>query len=177
MNKSDLRLELERWGNFQSLRFKREQRSEDAPGSHPLSRAREFAPMTRAVAAKLLAGRDGRSRRALQASTAGSSLPSGIAPHWSTDPIVCKETRTPGPPIAQFDRGMPQEYRWVEHGLINLGRTSPVQAAAVRIEFTVAASQGVKARMVSEETGVGVSKWQYRRVLELGLSYLAGQRG
>lgn len=168
----DVKLEMQRWGEFQSQRYTRQEVSEDAPGSHPLARAREFAPETRERAAKLLAGRDGRSRRTIMGAAAGT----GISPQWASDPIPCTETRTPGPPLAQFDRGIPSDYRWIEKAITSLSRTHPVRAAVLRHEFLVKASQGVRARMVSEETGVGVSKWQYRRELALGMAYLEGQR-
>lgn len=172
MNRNQVELELQRWGAFQSQRYQRDKTPDDALGSHPLSRAREFAPGTRERAAKLLASRDGRSRRLIHGHAAGI----GMAPAWSTDPIPCNETRTPGPPLAQFDRGLPAESQWVERALIALGRTHPVRATVVRKEFLVSASQAVKARMVSEETGVGVSRWQYRRELALGLAFMEGQR-
>lgn len=172
MNQSQTVIELQRWAEFQRQRYQRDKAPEEAPGVHPLSRASEFAPGTRERAAKLLAGRDGRSRRLIHGKAAGI----GIAPAWATDPIPCTETRTPGPPLAQFDRGLPAESHWVERALIALGRTHPVRATVVRKEFMVSASQGVKARMVSEETGVGVSRWQYRRELALGLAFMEGQR-
>lgn len=170
---TDLKLELQRWGEFQSERYVRPKASEDGPGTHPLARAREFAPETRERAAKLLAGRDGRSRRAIMGAAAGI----GISPVWASDPIPCTETRTPGPPLAQYDRGIPADYRWIEKGIASLSRTHPVRAAVLRFEFQVKVSQGVKARMVSEETGVGLSRWQYRRELALGMAYLEGLKG
>lgn len=170
---SDLTTDLKRWGEHAAVRYQRDKPGEDAPGAHPLDRARAFAPGTRERAAKLLAGRDGRSRREIQGKPAGLT----ISPVWATDPIPCTETRTPGPPMAQFDRGIPSEYRWIERGIASLARTHPVRAAVLRYEFLVQVSQGVKARMVSEETGVGLSRWQYRRELALGLAFLDGQRG
>lgn len=168
---SNVKLELQRWGEFQAERYSRPQASDDAPGSHPLARAREFAPETRERAARLLAGRDGRSRLSIMGAAAGT----GISPQWASDPIPCTETRTPGPPLAQFDRGIPADYRWIEKAIASLARTNPVRAAVLRFEFQVKVSQAVKARMVSEETGVGLSKWQYRRELALGMAYLEGR--
>lgn len=176
----DVRLELQRWGEHQAQRYVTPKASEDGPGPHPLSRARDFAPGTRERAARLLAGRDGRSRRLVMGAAAGIRAANGsvrISPQWASDPVPCKETRTPGPSMASFDRGLPAEYRWVEQAFTRLQRVSPVQAAAVRIEFTVPASQGTKARLVSEETGVGVSRWQYRRALALGIAFIEGSQG
>ena len=170
---SDLTTELRRWGEHAAVRYQRDAPDESAPGAHPLDRARDFAPGTRERAAKLLAGRDGRSRRVIQGRAAGLV----VSPVWATDPIPCTETRTPGPPMAQFDRGVPPEYRWVDRAIAAISRTNPVRAAVLRYEFQVQVSQGVKARMVSEETGVGLSRWQYRRELALGLAYLDALRG
>ena len=169
---SNVKLELQRWGEFQADRYHRPKPSEDGPGAHPLARAREFAPGTRERAAKLLAGRDGRSRRAIMGAAAGT----GISPQWASDPIPCTETRTPGPPMASFDKGVPADYAWVEPMLGRLARTCPVQAAVVRAEFTMQASQRAKAQHVSREAGITVSKWQYRRYLALGLAFVMGNR-
>ena len=168
---TNLKLDLQRWGEHQAARYSRDPERDDAPGTHPLARAREFAPETRERAARLLAGRDGRSRRSIMGDKAGT----GISPQWASDPIPCTETRTPGPPLAQFDRGIPSDYRWIEKAIASLSRSHPVRAAVLRYEFQVKVSQAVKARMVSEETGVGLSKWQYRRELALGMAYLEGR--
>lgn len=169
---TNLKLDLQRWGEHQAARYSRDPDGDDAPGSHPLARAREFAPETRERAQKLLAGRDGRGRRAIMGQAAGT----GISPQWASDPIPCTETRTPGPPLASFDRGVPADYAWVEPMLGRLARTCPVQAKVVRTEFTMQASQRAKAQHVSREAGITVSKWQYRRYLALGLAFVNGKR-
>lgn len=173
---SNVKLELQRWGEFQAERYVRPKASEDGPGTHPLARAREFAPETRERAQKLLAGRDGRARRSIMGANGSAIAGGAMSPQWASDPIPCTETRTPGPPMASFDKGVPADYAWVEPMLGRLARSCPVQAAVVRAEFTMQASQRAKAQYVSREAGVTVSKWQYRRYLALGLAFVMGNR-
>lgn len=176
MNDEALITDLRRWGEHCAARYQRPPREEGGPGAHPLSRAREFAPGTRARAARLLEGRDGHARRTIMAAN-GSAIAGGrIAPAWATDPIPCTETRTPGPSEAAFDRGIPPEYTWVERALIELRRQWPTRVVVLEKEFTVSASQRVKARLVSQETGRTLSRWQYRRELQLGLCFLSAKR-
>lgn len=176
MNDEALITDLRRWGEHHAARYQRPRRDDGGPDTHPLSRAREFAPGTRARAARLLEGRDGHDRRAIMAAN-GSAIARGcIAPAWATAPIPCTETRTPGPSEAAFDRGIPPEYTWVERALIELRRQWPTRVVVLEKEFTVSASQGVKARLVSQETGRTLSRWQYRRELQLGLCFLSAKR-
>lgn len=108
----------------------------------------------------------------------GHAAGMAISPKWASDPIRCpRDDSSSGTPSFQYDRGVPAEYRWVDRAIASLARSNPVRAAVVRTEFVAQVSQGVKARMVSEETGVGLSRWQYRRELALGLAFLEGNRG
>lgn len=145
---------------------------EAAPDEHPIARARQFAPGTRAAAAKLLMGRDGHSRRMTMGAAAGIA----IVPTWACDPVPCKDDGPRYGGSSAIDRGIPPEYAWIDKALITLSRTQPLQAIVVRTEFTVNASQRVRARIAAEEYGGRLSAWQYRRVLALGLSFLDGQR-
>lgn len=174
MNIDQLKIELARWAEFQSMRHQPPAKDEDGPGFHPLSRAREFAPGTRQAAAKALKGRNGYGRLAYMGERGSAVSGSDIAPSWSCDPIVCTETRHYGPPLASIDRGIPPGWEWVDHGLAALQREHRVRAICVRVEVTVQASQGTKARIAAEEYGGHLSKWQYRRELQLGLSFMAG---
>lgn len=172
-------LELQRWAYHQAMRYRPYPRSVAAvdepaePDEHPLARARQFAPGTRERAAKLLQGRDGRSRRM----TVGAAIGMEIVPTWSSDPIRCKESRGGGGSgSSAVDHGIPPEYRWVDEALARLKRTAPVRAIVLRTEFTVNASQLTKARIAAEDYGGSLSKWQYRRELALGLAFMEGQR-
>jgi hypothetical protein len=50
-----------------------------------------------------------------------------------------------------------------------------MRALIVRTEFTVSASQAVKARMVAEKYGGTLSVWQYRRELQRGVDFMGGR--
>lgn len=171
-----LKLVLQRWGYYQATRYLPYPRRNDeapTPDEHPLARAKEFAPGTRERAAKLLLGRDGRSRR----QAVGAAIGMAIVPKWSSDPIPCKEGKGGGRGgFSSIDRGPLPEYQWIDDALIRLRRKMPVHEIVVRTEFTVNASQLVKARIAAEEYGGHLSKSQYRRCLALGLSYLEALR-
>lgn len=172
-----LLIDLRRWGWHEANRYNPYPKARDedpTPDDHPLARARHEAPGTRERAAKLLAGRDGRSRRATVGAAAGVKGMHTV-PKWSSDPVRCKQTPGTGWSAA-IDRGIPVEYRWVVEALANLRRTQPTREVVVRTEFTVAASQAAKARIASDESGRRVSRWQYRRELALGLAFLSGMR-
>ena len=176
MIEQDVVIEMQRWAEFQRMRHQRPERVEDAPGDHPLSRARQFAPGTRAAAAKLLASRDGRGRRRIMAQAAGgAAVGMELSPMWASDAIRCKGDPSFGPGVSSVDRGMPPGYEWIDRGLRQLRQTHPVRAIVLHTEFTVNASQLVRARIAAEEYGGCLSKWQYRRELALGLSYMCNQ--
>jgi hypothetical protein len=183
MERPELIRELQRWAAYQAQRHRPFPRAsnddveDSGPGDHPLSRARQFAPGTRENAAKLLRGRDGTSRRQAMAAAAGVRGMNAV-PVWACDPVPCKESRIAGPlPMATIDHGIPAEVAWVERGLQSLRRRSPIEAIVLEVEVTVNASQLVKARIAAEKYGGHLSKWQYRRVLALALSFMEGQRG
>jgi hypothetical protein len=183
MGRPELIRELHRWAAYQAQRHRpfprasNDDAEDSGPGDHPLSRARQFAPGTRENAAKLLRGRDGTSRRQAMAAVAGVQGMNAV-PVWACDPVPCKESRIAGPlPMATIDHGIPAEVAWVERGLQSLRRRSPIEAIVLEVEVTVNASQLVKARIAAEKYGGHLSKWQYRRVLALALSFMEGQRG
>lgn len=182
-DRAELIRDLQRWAAYQAQRhrpFPRASNDDDVtsedPGDHPLSRARQFAPGTRENAAKLLRGRDGQSRRQAMATAAGVRGMSAV-PVWACDPVPCNESRIAGPlPMAIIDHGLPAEVQWIERGLQSLRRRSPIEAIVLEVEVTMNASQLVKARVAAEKYGGSLSKWQYRRVLALALSFMDGQR-
>lgn len=168
--------DLQAWAYHQDMRHRPYARAanddEPTPDENPISRARQFAPGTREAAAKLLRGRDGHSRRVLMGAAAGVA----IVPTWACDPVPCKDDGPRHGGSVAIDRGIPPEYEWVQRALIDLQRTHPVRAIAVETEFTVNASQLVRARIAAEKYGGRLSKSQYRRELALGLSFLAGKQ-
>jgi hypothetical protein len=73
------------------------------------------------------------------------------------------------------DMGIPDDLRWVERALAELERAHPLRALILRTEYTVSASQAVKARMVAEQYGGTLSVWQYRRELQRATDWIGGR--
>ncbi|QNH21239.1 hypothetical protein HEP73_02151 [Xanthomonas sp. GW] len=166
--------ELKRWGNAQANRYAytRADRS-----IHMLEQARDMAPGTVENALRYLKGRDGTDRRRFMAARSGVD---GLAilPMWAVDAIrSSNDAGKPhdNPEIA-VDMGIPDDLRWVDRALSGLSRATPLRELIVRTEFTVSASQSVKARMVAEQYGGKLSIWQYRRELQRGLDCLGGMQ-
>jgi len=116
-----------------------------------------------------LVGRDGTDRRRLLAAAAGVK---GLrmVPMWAADPIrASNDASHPHDlPEVAVDIGIPDELRWIDRALASMERQYPLRALILRTEFTVSASQAVKARMVAEKYGGTLSVWQYRRELQMG---------
>lgn len=164
---------LRAWGHAEITRYcyTRSDRSH-----HMLSHAMELAPGTKERAERELVRRSGISRRQLMAKGSGVKGMRTV-PMWACDPIRPKndaDAPHDRPEIA-VDTGIPDNLKWVERAVLQLRRQSDLQAIIVRTEYTVSASQAKKAKMVSDETGMKLSKWQYRRELALGEAWLAGQ--
>ncbi|MFE8595567.1 hypothetical protein [Archangium violaceum] len=172
-NNDPLTEQLRRWGHAQVNRFalSRAHRS-----VHVLDKVRDHAPLTRERALQDLVGRDGADRRRLMAAGAGvKGL--RIVPMWAADPIrASNDADHPhdNPEIA-VDVGIPDELRWLDRAMASMHRQYPLRALIVRTEFTVSASQTVKARMVAEEYGGKLSIWQYRRELQRRLDFMGGR--
>ncbi|KOF00679.1 hypothetical protein [Stenotrophomonas geniculata] len=172
-NTDPLTEELRRWGHAQVNRFalSRADRS-----LHVLDKVRDHAPLTRERAIQDLVGRDGTDRRRLLAAGAGVKGMS-IVPLWAADPTrASNDADHPhdNPEIA-VDVGVPDELRWIDRALASMERQYPMRAMIVRTEFTVSASQAVKARMVAEKYGGTLSVWQYRRELQRGIDFMGGR--
>ncbi len=140
---------LRAWGDAQIGRHKAANDDRDTrdPGSHPISKAREFAPMTREKFARQVAGRDGRDRRRLMASGAGVKK-MRIVPAWACDPVRGKETRHMGP-VASVDKGLPAELRIVDRAVMDLYRANTLRGLCLRIEYTGFGRQTDKAETVA----------------------------
>ncbi|KAF1016198.1 MAG: hypothetical protein GAK31_01687 [Stenotrophomonas maltophilia] len=165
--------QLRRWGHAQVNRFalSRADRS-----THVLDKARDMAPLTRERALQDLADRDGSDRRRLMA--AGSGVKGlRVVPMWAADPIrAANDADRPhdNPEIA-VDVGVPDELRWIDRALASMERQHPMRALIVRTEFTVSASQAVKARMVAETYGGGLTVRQYRYELAKAIDWFRGR--
>ncbi len=147
-NTDPLTEELRRWGHAQVNRFAL---SRAERGVHVLDKARDFAPRTPERALRELIARDGADRRRLMAAATGvKGL--RIVPMWAADPVrASNDADHPhdNPEIA-VDVGIPDELRWVDRALSSLHRHSLLRAIIVRVEFTSAVSQAIKARMACE---------------------------
>lgn len=59
--------------------------------------------------------------------------------------------------------------------LASMARQYPLRALIVRTEFTVSASQAVKARMVGEQYGGSLTVRQYRYEISKGIDWARGR--
>lgn len=172
-NTDPLTEELRRWGHAQVNRFALSRADRSV---HVLDKVRDHAPLTRERAIQDLVGRDGTDRRRLMAAGAGvKGL--RIAPLWAADPIrASNDADHPhdNPEIA-VDVGVPDELRWIDRALASMERQYPMRALIIRTEFTVSASQAVKARMVAEKYGGTLSVRQYRYELAKALDWTRGR--
>lgn len=172
-NTDPLTEELRRWGHAQVNRFALSRADRSA---HVLERARDMAPVTRERSLQDLVGRDGNDRRRLMA--AGSGVKGlRIVPLWAADPIrAANDADRPhdNPEIA-VDVGVPDELRWIDRALASMERQHPIRALIVRTEYTVSASQAVKARMVAEQYGGSLTLRQYRYELSKAVDWCRGR--
>ncbi|KGU41844.1 hypothetical protein [Xanthomonas citri] len=171
-NEDPLLAELRRWGYAHANRYtlSRADRSR-----HVLENAKDYAPKTVEQAFCELVERDGRQRRRFMAERAGLTALREI-PAWAVDPVRARNDadRPHDNPEVAVDIGIPDDLRWIDRALASMSRQFPLRVLVVRTEFTVAASQAVKARMVCEQYGGSLSVWQYRRELQRSLDWLSG---
>lgn len=176
-----LKEQLRHWGHYQEHRFCAPLDPEDLPSKaeHPLARAQQFAPGAKKGRALLL--RDGHDRRMLLGGGAGRVSRNGavlpVAP-WAVDPIPCTETRTlvSRSATAAVMVGSPDEYRWIDRALSDLYRQNMVRALVVLEEFTGRGSQAQRAEAVAKKLGAAFTKWQYRKELDKGMSFMEARR-
>lgn len=164
---------LRAWGHAQANRYALSYADRSV---HVLDKARDFAPGTKERALRDLVGRDGISRRRFMGQRCGVEA-MYVLPTWAVDPI--RSTNDAGhphdnPEIA-IDVGIPDNLRWVESALVAMERQNLLRAMVLRTEYTVSASQAVKARMVAETYGGALSVWQYRRELQRGVDWMGGR--
>lgn len=122
---------------------------------HVLEQARDMAPGTKENALRDLIGRDGGDRRRLMAAGIPWDNPGkrmDVVPMWACDPIRdANDADHPHdrPEIA-VDQGIPHELMWVDQMVVQLERQSLLRGIIVRTEYTVSASQFVKAGIACE---------------------------
>lgn len=164
--------QLRRWGAAQVNRYAlcRSDRSR-----HVLEQARDLAPGTMERALRQLVGRDGRSRRKFMAERSGVQG-MRILPVWAVDPVrAANDADKPhdNPEVA-VDMGIPDDLRWLDRAIASMARQYPLRALIVRTEYTVAASQAAKARMVRDQYGGSLTLRQYRYELARALDWVRG---
>ena len=172
-HEDELTNQLRRWGHAQVNRFALSRADRSV---HVLDKVRDHAPQTRERALQDLVARDGAERRRFMAAHSGVQGMK-MLPLWAVDPIrASNDADHPhdNPEIA-VDVGIPDDLRWVDRALASLARQYPLRALIVRTEFTVSASQAVKARMAAEQYGGALSIWQYRRELQRGVDFMGGR--
>lgn len=175
---TELIRQLRAWGfHMSGGRVEGEQRPSAA--DHPIERAREFAPMTRQRAARLLAGRDGSGRRKImaQAINATSGYPGlkivRVAPVWSCDPVRCKQTGGNGGG-GYVQPEVPDDLKWIDRALAQIGRDAPVRAMVLRTELIEGGSHRRKAGVVAEAYGGNFTVRQYRYELQRAMDFMRG---
>lgn len=183
-NEDELTKQLRRWGHAQVNRFALSRADRSV---HVLDKVRDHAPMTRERAAKELKARDGLDRRSFMGERSGVHG-MNILPMWAVDPVRASNDADHPHDNREIavDIGTPDELRWVDRALATLSRhqvakggevvlQGQLRELIVRTEFTVSASQAVKARMVAEQYGGKLTIWQYRRELQRALDWLCGR--
>lgn len=164
---------LRAWGHAQANRYALSHADRSV---HVLDKARDFAPGTKERALRDLVGRDGTERRRFMARRSGVDA-MHILPTWAVDPIRSTNNadRPHDNPEIAVDVGIPDNLRWVESAIAAMMRQNPLRGLIVHTEYTVAASQAVKARMVAEKYGGSLTLRQYRYELGRSLDLLRGR--
>ena len=163
---------LRAWGHAQANRYALSHADRSV---HVLDKARDFAPGTKERALRDLVGRDGSGRRQFMARRSGVDA-MHILPTWAVDPVrSTNDADQPhdNPEIA-VDVGIPDNLRWVESAIAAMMRQNPLRGLIVHTEYTVAASQAAKARMVAEKYGGSLTLRQYRYELAKGVEWARG---
>lgn len=172
-HEDELTKQLRRWGHAQVNRFALSRADRSV---HVLDKVRDHAPQTRERALQDLVARDGAERRRFMAANSGVQG-MRMLPLWAVDPIrASNDADHPhdNPEIA-VDVGIPDDLRWVDRALASMARQYPLRALIVRTEFTVSASQAVKAHMVADQYGGSLTLRQYRYELGRSLDLLRGR--
>ena len=139
---------------------------------HVLSNVMDMRPKSKEDAERPLIPRDGTDRRKLMAKKTGIEGMT-LLPMWAVDPI--RSSNDAASPHEReeiaVDAGIPDRLMWVEREVASLRRAFPLRALVIRTEYTVSASQAVKAHMVQEEYGGTLTLRQYRAELEKSIDW------
>lgn len=134
-----------------------------AETTHPLERAREFAPGKRARA---VVSRDGSSRRETMAQAVGGSVAIRRVPMGYVDAVPCSETRsmrTPG-----RDWPVPAHLERVNRAVIDLIASHPLPGLCMQARFCLIALDEDRAKWVGIRIGHDVKVKRFRDELVKG---------
>ena len=168
MTMVELDILLREWGALSKYLA---ERTDEPTDFHALSRARQFAPGTRARAAIQLAGRDGRSRRTLMAVAVNADLGDGrtcglrIVPQAYVDPVRCSESRRAGGVSGAARDTTPPHLKPVEMAALALYRMDTLRGLVLRQEYCGYGCQAEKADKVTVAMGAPVGLRVYRESL------------
>jgi hypothetical protein len=174
MQRDELKIAMKAWGDATVNRISicHADRS-----THQLARVAHDKPMPKKDADRKLIERSGYSRRVRMAKSVQIA---GVrcVPLWACDasPARNDADRPHDNPQIAVDMGIPDELLWIEHAVCQMDRQHPMRALIVRVEFTVALSQEIKARMVQEKYGGALTVWQYRAELDRAMAWIVGAR-
>lgn len=147
---------------------------------HVMTKVRDHAPGTRVRAERDLIGRDGYSRRARMGAAASADVRLSMAavPMWACDPIPAANdaSRPHDNPVIAVDLGIPDDLRWVDDAIARMRRQNPLRHLIVETEYTVAAGQQAKSRIVAEQYDGELTYSMYRRELEKAHDWLLWER-
>lgn len=170
MQREDVKAILRAWGHATVNRFALTRADHSR---HVLSNLRDLpAAKHKPTDERELVGRDGRSRRLYMASKIDCGM--RIVPLWACDPVPARNDagRPHDNPEVAVDQGIPDDLRWVDSAIIAMERQNKLRGMVVRTEFTVSASQKVKAHMVAETYGGKFTKDMYRSELDKAIDVL-----
>lgn len=174
MRRDELRELLTAWGHATVNRYaySRADHSRHVLGSN----LRDLKAIKPASEERELVKRDGRSRRLYMAAKIQCGLT--VAPLWSCDPAPARNDadRPHDNPEIAVDMGIPDDLRWIDAAVRRIERQDSLRGLVLRTEFTVSASQKVKARMVAETYGGKFSRDMYRRELDKAMELILWDR-
>lgn len=173
MRPEDVKEALRAWGHATVNRFALTRADHS---KHVLSNLRDLPASNKPREERELVGRDGRSRRLYMAGKLNCGL--RMVPLWACDPVRGRNDadKPHDNPQVAVDTGIPDDLRWVESAVIALERQHPLRGLVLRTEYTVSASQRVKAKMVADTYGGRFTLDMYRRELRLAIEVIGWDR-
>lgn len=166
MQREDVKAALKAWGHAMVNRFALSGSDRSRNVLHSSLRDLPAAKHKATAKERDLVKRSGLSRRLYMAGKIKCGMKA--VPLWAVDPIPARNDadRPHDNPEFAVDQGIPDDLRWVDAAVRGIERQNKLRGLVVRTEYTVSASQKVKARMVAETYGGEFTLAMYRRELE-----------